>query len=72
MEGRHMIIKIERVQNPDLWIRYNQYVIYENWKIYSTSPLYRRVGMTSQKLNLENYDIGWHIQKEQDEKCGTC
>ena len=28
MEGRHMIIKIERVQNPDLWIRYNQYVIY--------------------------------------------
>ena len=28
MEGRHIIIKIERVQNPDLWIRYNQYVIY--------------------------------------------
>ena len=28
MEGRHMITKIERVQNPDLWTRYTQYVIY--------------------------------------------
>jgi len=28
IEGRHMIIKIERVQNPDLWMRYIQYVIY--------------------------------------------
>ena len=25
--------------------------------------------MTSQKLSLWNYGIGWHIQKEQDEKC---
>ena len=22
-----------------------------------------------EKLNLRNYRIGWHIQKEQDEKC---
>ena len=28
MKRRHMIIKIERVQNPDLWTRYTQYVIY--------------------------------------------
>ena len=28
MEGSHTIIKIERVQNPDLWTRYTQYVIY--------------------------------------------
>ena len=28
MKRRRMIIKIERVQNPDLWIRYTQYVIY--------------------------------------------
>jgi len=27
MDVHHMIIKIERVQNPDLWIRYNQYVL---------------------------------------------
>ena len=27
MEGHHMIIKIERVQNPHLWTRYTQYVI---------------------------------------------
>ena len=27
MEGRHMITKIERVQNPDLWTRYTQYVV---------------------------------------------
>ena len=25
--------------------------------------------MTSQKLNLRNYAIGWHVQKEQNEKC---
>ena len=25
--------------------------------------------MTSQKLILWNYGIGWHVQKEQDEKC---
>ena len=25
--------------------------------------------MTSQKLHLCNYGIGWHIMKEQDEKC---
>ena len=24
--------------------------------------------MTSQKLNLGNYGIGWHIQNEKDEK----
>ena len=45
MEGRHMIIKIERVQNPDLWIRYTRYGIYV---IPSTEksiqpPLYRGV-----------------------------
>ena len=28
MKRRRMIIKIERVQNPDLWTRYTQYVIY--------------------------------------------
>ena len=27
MEGHHMIFKIERVQNPDLWTRYTQYVV---------------------------------------------
>ena len=31
--------------------------------------LQRRQVMTSQKLNLCNYGIGWHIMKEQDEKC---
>ena len=25
--------------------------------------------MKLQNLNLSNYGIGWHIQKEQDEKC---
>jgi len=25
--------------------------------------------MISQKLNLQNYGIGWHIQKEQEKKC---
>ena len=25
--------------------------------------------MTSQKVNLRNYAIGWHVQKEQNEKC---
>ena len=29
----------------------------------------RREVMTSQKLKLWNYGIGWHIKKEQDEKC---
>ena len=28
MDVHHTISKIERVQNPDLWTRYNQYVIY--------------------------------------------
>ena len=28
MEGSHRISKIERVQNPDVWTRYTQYVIY--------------------------------------------
>ena len=43
MEGRHMIIKIERVQNPDLWIRYNQYVIYviPSTEYSIQPPLYR-------------------------------
>ena len=27
MDVHHMIVKIERVQNPDLWIRYHQYVL---------------------------------------------
>jgi len=30
---------------------------------------WRREVMTLQNLNLSNYGIGWHIQKEQDEKC---
>ena len=27
MEGHHMIFKIERVQNPELWTKYTQYVV---------------------------------------------
>ena len=30
---------------------------------------WRREVMKLQNLNLSNYGIGWHIQKEQDEKC---
>ena len=42
MEGSHRIKTIERVQNPDLWIRYTQYVIYvipSTEKFIQPSPL---------------------------------